>query len=173
MAQALPQTLPLWKKIRHELPQDITPRDAATHVLHRLNIEAPPVLIEGIAKQLDVRVIKKPHHEYAGEVNPQSSPATIIVRGSDHGVRQRFTIAHELGHLLFDKLTTQHRDTFFANPRTLAEIRANDFAASLLVPLWMLESMAMSKPRTTAQLSEIFEVSIPVMNHQLRKIMFF
>lgn len=48
----------------------------------------------------------------------------IVVSKSWPGDRQRFTIAHELGHLLLDRI----------NPRLKEEIVANRFAGAFLIP---------------------------------------
>lgn len=143
-------------------------------MLHKLDILLPPIPIEAVVKRLGINIVKIHFSQYAGSVDPTSSPAAIItVRGSDALVRQRFTIAHELGHLLFDKLTIQHRDSFFGNLKTKEELRANEFAAALLIPLWMLEPIATSRRRTTEQLAELFQVSASAMTHQLRQIVSF
>lgn len=67
----------------------------------------------------------------------------IVVNANDAPVRQRFTIAHELGHLLIHKYPTPHADgryqVRFRNERSATgsvreEIEANQFAAELLMP---------------------------------------
>jgi len=67
----------------------------------------------------------------------------IVVNANDPPVRQRFTIAHELGHLLIHKYSTAHADgryqVRFRNEKSATgsvreEIEANQFAAELLMP---------------------------------------
>ncbi len=66
----------------------------------------------------------------------------VITRGVAP-VRQRFTIAHELGHLLIHRYLTPHADgryqVRFRNEKSASgsvreEIEANQFAAELLMP---------------------------------------
>ncbi len=59
----------------------------------------------------------------------------ILVAPSAIPARQRFTIAHELGHLLASDDQQIHTDTdIYRTDRVESEIRANAFAANLLMP---------------------------------------
>jgi len=69
----------------------------------------------------------------------------ILVNSQHHPNRQRFTIAHELGHLLLHGYRTPHADTQFrlrdarsSEGSVLEEIQANRFAAELLMPRTMI-----------------------------------
>lgn len=67
-----------------------------------------------------------------------------VVNTSHHGTRQRFTLAHELAHhLLGDMEEGAHvdRDIFQAKG-SRPEMRANAFAAHLLVPFGAIEALA-------------------------------
>jgi len=61
---------------------------------------------------------------------------TIFVNSTDGLERQRFTIAHELGHFIYnhdeDKFGLNYRDG--ARVRNSAERQADDFAAEILMP---------------------------------------
>jgi hypothetical protein len=52
--------------------------------------------------------------------------------------RQRFTIAHEIGHLLFNT-THSGVDKSYGNTSSVAEVEANQFASELLMPLNILK----------------------------------
>lgn len=58
--------------------------------------------------------------------------ALALVNSDDTFGRQRFTVAHELGHLLFGDADVQFVD--YRNATDLRETRANSFAAELLMP---------------------------------------
>lgn len=65
----------------------------------------------------------------------------ILVAPSAVPARQRFTIAHELGHLLASDDQQIHTDTdIYRTDRVESEIRANAFAAHLLMPTQRLRS---------------------------------
>lgn len=61
----------------------------------------------------------------------------VFVNTSKAGTRQRFTLAHELAHLLFGDAidgTLEDTDDVMRDESSAAEVRANAFAAELLVP---------------------------------------
>jgi Zn-dependent peptidase ImmA (M78 family) len=69
----------------------------------------------------------------------------ILVNANHHPLRKRFTIAHELGHLLIHGYTSPHADRAFkfrdarsSDGSAQEEIQANQFAAELLMPRKLL-----------------------------------
>jgi Zn-dependent peptidase ImmA (M78 family)/transcriptional regulator with XRE-family HTH domain len=60
--------------------------------------------------------------------------ALVLVGSSKPSSRQRFTLAHELAHYLVDDLDPLYVDERGARTRSVAEMRANAFAAHLLMP---------------------------------------
>jgi Zn-dependent peptidase ImmA (M78 family) len=75
-------------------------------------------------------------------VPPSEGGDWVILVNKTHTVnRKRFTIAHELGHLLLHQYTSPHadrrlmlRDARSSEGSTFEEIEANQFAAELLMP---------------------------------------
>lgn len=67
---------------------------------------------------------------------------TIYVNILDPEFRQRFTIAHEIGHILLGHEGISHRDTSYTIYKDLIErmneVSANAFAAELLMPELLL-----------------------------------
>jgi Zn-dependent peptidase ImmA (M78 family) len=73
----------------------------------------------------------------------------IVVNRTHSEVRKRFTIAHELGHLLLHGYKSTHadrsfkirlRDSHSSEGSVLEEIEANRFAAELLMPTQLLRA---------------------------------
>jgi Zn-dependent peptidase ImmA (M78 family)/transcriptional regulator with XRE-family HTH domain len=60
--------------------------------------------------------------------------ALVLVGSSKPSSRQRFTLAHELAHYLVDDLDPLYVDERGVRSRSVAEMRANAFAAHLLMP---------------------------------------
>ena len=60
--------------------------------------------------------------------------ALVLVGSRKPSSRQRFTLAHELAHYLVDDLDPFRVDELGVRARSLAEMRANAFAAHLLMP---------------------------------------
>jgi Zn-dependent peptidase ImmA (M78 family)/transcriptional regulator with XRE-family HTH domain len=58
----------------------------------------------------------------------------VLVGSSKPSSRQRFTLAHELAHYLVDDLDPLYVDERGVRARSVAEMRANAFAAHLLMP---------------------------------------
>ena len=120
----------------------------AKRVLMLENVKRAPVKIEQIARKHAQIVEVEMDDEISGMLVPVKKPVNgkswVIVVNNDHvPVRKRFTIAHELGHLLLHGYTTPHADKGFrvrmrsnaSSDGTIAEeIEANRFAAELLMP---------------------------------------
>ncbi len=70
----------------------------------------PPVRIERIAKELGVELRSGDLGDVSGVLVRQGSSAVIGTNGSQSAQRQRFTIAHELGHFLLHEGITNHVD---------------------------------------------------------------
>jgi Zn-dependent peptidase ImmA (M78 family) len=109
-----------------------------------------PVNIEGIIRSLGIRLDKKAEldNDISGQIEKLSDGSyKISVNKNDHYFRQRFTMAHELGHFIFhrsligdgvdDNKVYRSTDTgkFYNMCITREhETQANQFAASILMP---------------------------------------
>lgn len=111
-------------------------------------IVEPPIDLDLIARRLKVRIHTQPlPKEISGFLHRDGLKSLIAVNSKHVKARQRFTIAHELGHLILDHKRDQvHVDkTFTIKFRTDArvpdpeETQANFFAAALLMPEAMLK----------------------------------
>jgi Zn-dependent peptidase ImmA (M78 family) len=127
-------------------------QDAAQELLNRLGLRTLPVPVEKIAKSLDAVIRFSPlDQELSGMIYIKEGVPLIGVNSLHHPNRQRFTIAHELGHLVLhrDLITSEvhvdkkfpvlMRDSVSATGTDLIEIEANNFAAALLMPKALLD----------------------------------
>ncbi len=77
-----------------------------------------------------------------------SGPAPVLwLNAADAKVRQRFTLAHELGHVRCKhdgKLVVESYETLSGATTTPREIEANAFAAELLIPRVAIEKLAVA-----------------------------
>jgi len=112
-------------------------------LIRNLGIDDWPVNVEGIADKLNADVAEADlPDDTSGVLEKVHNGRSMIVVNKRHAkVRQRFTIAHELGHLLFSDRSGLYVDKkiFFRNGHSQdatdeAEITANTFAAELLMP---------------------------------------
>lgn len=103
----------------------------------------------------------------------------IGVNSAHHRVRQRFTVAHELGHATFDRGNGIHIDKAFRLRNAASgmaidpeEIAANWFAAALLMPeaevrAAAAEGIDISDEAAVRGLARQFGVSQPAMMYRL------
>ncbi|HEX3462584.1 MAG TPA: ImmA/IrrE family metallo-endopeptidase [Candidatus Elarobacter sp.] len=118
-------------------------------MLEKHGIEEPPVDLERIAHDLGVRIeYPRLGDSLSGFLAITDGERLIGVNARHHKNRQRFTLAHELAHLVLghetgevhvDKGIVLFRDTDSSSHGTEIEMEANRFAAELLVPKSMLK----------------------------------
>ncbi len=109
----------------------------ATGVLRLANAKLIPVPVEAIAAKNQIRVSRRPHPSFSGMLIRKNGRALIGINSNEALVRQRFTIAHELGHFFLHPQKdafVDYRDNKRDIMRTPREKQANMFAAALLMP---------------------------------------
>ena len=162
------------------------PTEQAYELLDQLGLKRPPVPVEKIAKNLGAVVRYSPlDDEISGMIYIKKGTPIIGVNSLHHPNRQRFTIAHELGHLVLhrDKIEgTVHVDKVFAvlmrdvdaaAGMDAIEIEANCFAAALLMPEVLLRSSLRSRvldiddEKPLVELAQKFRVSRQAMEFRL------
>jgi len=108
----------------------------------------PPINVEAIIKELGIQVVRQKYpkdSDISGFVVRRDHVTAIGINSNHSPVRQRFTLAHELGHVLLHPPTTQElhidrqfsvkfRDEKSSQGLDLEEREANLFAAELLMP---------------------------------------
>jgi len=117
------------------------PKGEAIKLLEEVGISSLPVIPRKICEQLDIEYFEKPLNRFDGVLVINALRGMICVNSSimENG-RKNFTGAHELGHYCMDGLDSNE---FFC-PRNVIgsvsgnnspiELRANEFAAELLMP---------------------------------------
>ena len=153
-----------------------SPRDTADALLEAAGIISPPVPVEDLVRDCGVRVLAWDFENIDGLVLELDTGAVIWVNRDQARTRQRFTLAHELGHHLL-----RHADTFHLDlggdlaPNATgghptydwrAERAANEFAASLLMPASMVRRAAATVTDVAALASQ-FKVSPAAMGFRL------
>jgi Zn-dependent peptidase ImmA (M78 family) len=117
-------------------------------LLEETGVQTPPIPVEDIArsKGIDVRMSEEPDSDISGFLFLGSENPIIGVNRTHHINRQRFTIAHELGHFLLHSATTRDlyldhsfkvllRDARSSEGTDTTEREANLFAAEFLMPI--------------------------------------
>ncbi|MES1197319.1 MAG: ImmA/IrrE family metallo-endopeptidase [Pseudomonadota bacterium] len=113
-------------------------------------VKRAPVPVEKVAELVGADVVYNNfNNEVSGVLIRKNGKPLIGVASEQSKERQRFTIAHELGHFLLHEGEEVHVDKVFKvnfrSPMSSAavdveEIEANAFAASLLMPVTFLRS---------------------------------
>jgi Zn-dependent peptidase ImmA (M78 family) len=168
----------------------------AEEVLRRFDAMTAPVNLEQLAAQLDVRV----HYETledqaAGVLIVKGNQRHILVNKAHHPNRQRFTVAHELGHLVLHEVEGKDQLFFDQHIRVYQRVgeasadlyktegstttpemerEANLFAAALLMPSALLKYAALEHDlwdeADVESLARTFAVSGQAMSIRLQQL---
>ena len=135
--------------------------------------ESAPVNVRGLASALGLEV----HDAYlddeiSGMIERSGDTYKITVNTVHPSTRQRFTIAHELGHYMMhrgligdgvddDRAYRSTHDGKYHNTAIgpKEETEANKFAASLLMPMNLIEMLRVEGFKTPASLAHHLDVS--------------
>ena len=154
-------------------------------VKERLN--TVPVNVEAILRALDVEVRKdaKLGTDISGEIRREGDRYIVSTSEDEHPFRQRFTLAHELGHFVLHKSligtglddskmyrSTESGDFYNTSIKLVHERQANSFAAKVLMPKVLLRERidgakeVGGKPHIS-DLCNLFQVSFSAMKWRL------
>ncbi len=128
---------------------------AAAKIVRRYHQSKPPVDVEAIAQAEGIQVRYQALEESVSGVlmRDGAGTGTAGINSIHHPNRQRFTIAHEIGHHLLHpnrpEVVIDEQMFFFrgeprdkGTPEHLREMEANAFAAALLMPKELLQAEA-------------------------------
>lgn len=162
----------------------------AQYLLDSLQITRIPIPVEEIAKKIGVSVVAFDLGEdVSGVLHIKNNSAKIGYNPNESKVRQRFTVAHELGHYQLhrkdDKIFVDNENYYqlimfrsaklnlSAKDITL-EQEANAFAAALLMPKSLIQDelknyngFDLSDNSMITDLSKKFEVSIQAISYRI------
>ena len=156
-------------------------------LLNRFGVTQIPIDIETLAVQAGAVLSYEPFEgELSGVLVKENDRIVIGVNSTDPKNRQRFTIAHELGHLLLQhpgEIFVDHvisrRDKKSSLAIDWQEIEANKFAAELLMPEDLLLEKAqfiqennngITAIALLTQLAKDFQVSAQAMEIRLTNL---
>lgn len=160
----------------------------ARSVLEKFNISEPPVPVELIAKKMGVKLTFEPFEgkdDISGMLFRDGDISIIGINSTHPNTRQRFSIAHEIGHLVLHKkklfidkvVRIDFRDITSGMAVDNHEIAANAFAAELLMPRDFVlrelrreiskQNNITEKETLIQKLSSTFDVSTQAMEYRL------
>jgi len=138
-------------------------RDIARKLLEKSDISNYPILIKEIANHVEgLSIDGREFEDGLSGASLCHNGKIFIAYNKDHSfIRNRFTVAHELGHALLGHLVILSPIDLYS--KDYKELEANQFAAELLMPLQMLKQ-AVKKIKTVDQLAKAFWVSKDAMS---------
>lgn len=159
--------------------------EQVSDLLFQEGVESYPVPVEKIALALGVNVM--PYNlgdEVSGILALNDGKGTIGYNLQHSKGRQRFTVAHELGHYIMHRNTKKElfvdkdyivkfrSNKKYSSTELKQEKEANAFAAALLMPkAFVLTELSKEQAMTENELIEVlakrFEVSVPAMTYRI------
>jgi Zn-dependent peptidase ImmA (M78 family) len=170
--------------------------DPATRVqglLTEFNVRAAPVPVDKIAKGLGAQLRFSPlDDELSGMIYVSNGTPIIGINSLHHPNRQRFSIAHEIGHLVLHRpflsgkvhvdkefrvpVAVLNRDATSALGTEQIEVQANQFAAELLMPTaWFMDALDskavdIDNEGPLEELARKFRVSRQALEYRIRNL---
>lgn len=146
---------------------------AALQLLTLMDVPGPPVvvgeLIAGLPRAIVIRVEGL---TTSGRTHWDGARWIIEIAADEPHVRQRYTLAHELGHILLHPIADiilPSNDNTTSEKRL--EVACEFFAACLLMPrVWMKRAYFGSDIRDVPSLARLFEVSWGAMRTRLEQL---
>jgi Zn-dependent peptidase ImmA (M78 family) len=153
-------------------------------LLRQFGVKRPPVPVEKLVKKLGLLLVPLPaDDEISGAIIRNGKEVVIAVNPAHHTNRQRFTVAHELGHYFLHEGLEKHvdqnfrvawRDAESSKAVNWTEIQANRFAAELLMPTRFMvkdiDSLEAINAHTVALLARKYVVSPDAMKIRLSQL---
>ncbi|MBA3577471.1 MAG: ImmA/IrrE family metallo-endopeptidase [Sphingomonas sp.] len=161
-------------------------RSDVDRLLSKYGVGTAPVPVEKIARGEGLKIVKQPlDGEVSGFLLRSKGTFFIGVNQGQAKTRQRFTIAHELGHALLHEGEELHvdrgfrinyRDSTSSLATEIEEIESNTFAAWLLMPVQILapqvrsEHLDFDDEEAVVSLARRYDVSRQAMTHRLANL---
>jgi Zn-dependent peptidase ImmA (M78 family) len=159
-------------------------RESAAELIELHGIVAPPVPVERMARKLGAQVRYAPlDGDLSGMATVQSGICVIGINSLHPPQRQRFTLAHELGHFRLHREDLENeihldrgslrRDWLSSLGVDRREMEANAFASELLMPTALLQqtlsgrSIDFEDEDEVGLLARRFKVSPAAMRYRL------
>lgn len=165
-------------------------RNMVEKLLADAKIKAPPVPVDQLIRSQGIEITRKRFDDETSGliyVDAKTGHAVVGLNVSQSKTRQRFTLAHELGHFLLHKQNEgglhvddsdffiKFRDHHSSDGSDREEREANAFAAELLMPSGFLErdakklreGLSLSDETAVRELASRYGVSLQALSFRL------
>ena len=150
-------------------------RDQAQKLMDRFGQRGPNVRLVSLCESFGIRVwdARLPSGVSGMIVKEKGEDADIYIDESDPETRQRFTLAHELGHFIERTVVAGDKDFSFRDVRSsnkydLQEFFADEFAGALLMPV--PEFARDKRTMSVAQLADRYKVSTAAVEKRIERL---
>lgn len=143
-------------------------RSKVRSILEKLNIKEAPIPVDKVANFFSLEIVYYPNFpdSVSGTIIKDEDLHAIGVNQNHPRVRQRFTIAHEIGHYIMGHDENKIIDDTF-DKSTDKEKEANKFASELLMPYALLKLDIEKERQDIPGLARKYEVSEQAMSIRL------
>jgi hypothetical protein len=163
---------------QHVAQTQLPPDRASLNEIVRAFQQTAPVDVVGLAKSLGLNVweLRDLPPNISGKIwkDPHGgiSGFSIGVNASEAPVRKRFTVAHEIAHFVLhrNRFTNELlEDTMYrgSGMSSREEAQANKFAADVLMPFSLIQTLLKQGVHTVAEMAKQLEVSTTAMSIRL------
>lgn len=158
-----------------------TIRTKAQDLLNACQIFSAPIPLDRVAAYLDLKLQPAVMDEStSGMLVIQHGKGVIGFNHQEVGYRQRFTVAHEIGHFILhyseDNIFLDKKPSLFMRSKNTSreETEANVFAANLLMPETMVrnevEQWGIISEGVIEEIAAKFQVSSIAMSYRLQNL---
>ena len=130
-----------------------------------------------IAQSYGIEILGTPFIAEDGSIEKTDNKIILKYNTNSHPNRQRFTIAHELGHFIAGhlngskKMFRDQSKNFTIDNYDIQEVEANKIAAQILMPKETVEHLIKDIGISTIdELSTILDVSTGAMHYRLKNL---
>lgn len=151
-------------------------RDLSWKILHKCNIKELPVKVSAICKLMHIKVVSyEKGREFFDKFNLHANTrnsdgfifgGAIFYNHTCSIARQRFTVAHELGHIVLHNGNGLYNREPSENDNPI-EQEANVFASRLLAPACVLWGIGVA---SATQISEICNISMQSAEFRFKRL---
>lgn len=137
------------------------------------NISVQPIDVERLANAIGLMVVYEPmENDLSGYLEKRQYGWVAGINSLQHPKRQRFTIAHEIGHyLLHSDVRPRFDDTILmrrAQRRDRLELEADEFAGELILPAEEFHAKVREGMKKLSDLSAYFDVSMMAVQYKAK-----
>lgn len=154
-------------------------RDASWQLILDYNITALPVDIVELANQLDIKLVKNTTLGVS-KLEPSQYAISVLLNDKWFIIYNdtlpvatiRFTLAHEIGHIVLghELVSDKYARTTFSTTRPTSESEADMFAIRLLAPACIIWALDVRSPTELAQICNISYTSAKYRYDRLNKL---